>query len=165
MPHLEFPSPEPPMLDWLPDTTSRRVLSSRAREVLEAVAGADDHLQWLPADVVTPDGAHVRYWVMHFTETPDIYDRERTDFGPSGLPMRWVVSRSKVVGRRIFAPPFLGEVFVVDDGVRAAIDAAALTGFASRSCWVAYASCRRSPHPAASDPARVSPSRTSRSSA
>lgn len=129
VPTLEWLSPKPPKFDWVWNTTASRLFSSRARDVFEASSVPADRLQWLPGDVVTPDGERTRYWVMHFTEHLDIF--EDTFQGSRGLPLGWVISRSKVADLRIFTTPAQPEGFKVADEVHTAIREAGLTGFVS----------------------------------
>ncbi|NTW42027.1 MAG: hypothetical protein HGA44_19465 [Cellulomonadaceae bacterium] len=130
IPALEWQLPSTTSFDWLWNVQAARLLSDRFRQVLEPFLGAEDHIQWLPARVVTRDGEPLPYWVAHFPEPLDIYDDSRTQFGPSGIPFpgRWTLSPTKVAGHHVFVPPSAVDLLIVTAPVAMAIRAAELTG-------------------------------------
>lgn len=80
---------------------SVRVVSPRVRTVFDGHLGPADELQWLPAVVADRDGDEHPYWVPHFPVHDDVLDLEHTTWGPSGLPVRYVYSASKLEGHAV----------------------------------------------------------------
>ena len=114
--------------DWTWTVEMTRVVSRRARDVLEPALGPLDVVQWLPATVRTVDDVPIDCWVMHFPAPPDIYDERLTVFGPSGLPMRPVLSAQKLAGHEIVGPRSQSQT-LVSAAVLTAMRAAGLTGY------------------------------------
>ncbi|GEL95405.1 hypothetical protein [Cellulomonas composti] len=114
--------------DWMRVIDATRVVSLRARDVLEPLLGPMDVVQWLPAIVRTVADVPLDCWVMHFPEPPDIYDAARSVIGPSGLPTQPVISATKVAGHEIIGPRSQSRTFV-SDKVLAAMRASGLNGY------------------------------------
>ena len=114
--------------DWCPAIARARLFSPRMAGLVRAHAGPRDRVQWLAASVLTPDGVAHPYEVPHFLEYPDMYDEEATDWGPSGLPIRWVLSRPKLTGLHFFARPRAAGPVIVADTLLTAMQDAELTG-------------------------------------
>lgn len=133
-PFLQWQMPTTDVFDWPWNDNGACVLSDRARSVLEPLLGPDDHIQWLPASMLTPDGEPLPYWVAHFDEPLDIYHDALTDRGPSPIPYRWTLSLSKAAGHHVFAPPSRGNLVIVSVVVADAIRAANLTGISLTAC-------------------------------
>jgi hypothetical protein len=131
-PDLSWAWPLPaPAEDWVGTADMVRLVSPAVREVLDAHLGEADRIQWLDASVQMPDGASLPYFVMHFPESyDDVYDQTATTWGPSGLPVRWVLSRAKLRGHRVFTLPNLSQIVIVTGDVLAALRATGLTGIA-----------------------------------
>ncbi|UZN02682.1 hypothetical protein [Cellulomonas sp. S1-8] len=113
-----------------------RLVSPSVRTILEDCLGERDAIQWLPATLTMPAGEHLPYWVMHF---PVFYDllHSSTNWGPSGLPIRWVLDRAKLDGHRVFIVPELNDITIVTDDVLAALNDAGLTGIGSERARIA----------------------------
>jgi hypothetical protein len=122
----EAPYPFP---DWVLTADTIRVFSPRMADVIRAHLGPRDEIQWLEGTVVLPDGTAHPHEVPHFLSYPDVLDSDATTWGPSGLPIRWVLSRSKLAGLRLFAREGSAGPVVVDDVMLTALQAASLTGF------------------------------------
>lgn len=118
-----------PFPDWVLANDTIRVFSPRMAEVVRANLGPRDEVQWLEGTVVTPDGTTHRHEIPHFLSYPDVLDQEATTWGPSGLPIRWVLSRPKLAGLRFFAREGAAGPVIVDDTMLTALQAAGLTGF------------------------------------
>lgn len=131
-PALSWAWPLPgPAEDWVGTADMVRLVSPAVREVLDAHLGEADRIQWLDASVQMPDGVSLPYFVMHFPEWHgDLYDQTATTWGPSGLPIRWVLSRAKLRGHRVFTLPNLSQIVIVTRDVLDALRAAGLTGIA-----------------------------------
>lgn len=82
-----------------------RLVSPRMREVFDAHLGPADEIQWLPATVTLADGTRSPSWVPHFPVHHNLLDREHSTFGPSGLPILYVLSRSKLAGHAVTVLP------------------------------------------------------------
>ena len=119
--------------DFCPTTTPGRVFSPRMAELVRAHLGPRDRVEWLPASVLTPDGVAHPYEVPHFLHYPDMYDDEATEWGPSGLPIRWVLSRPKLAGLHFFARPRAAGPVIVDEALLTAMQDAGLTGLDIRT--------------------------------
>src|SRR5690606_12263080 len=104
-----------PFPDWVLTDDVIRVFSTRMAEVVRANLGPRDEVQWLEGTIVTPDGTAHRHEIPHFLSYPDVLDREATTWGPSGLPIRWVLSRPKLAGLRFFAREGAAGPVIVDD--------------------------------------------------
>lgn len=128
---------DPPVTEWfwgtpgpVPDwpAASVRLFSTRMADIVARHLSATDRVQWLPAAVVSPEGTHHDFHIPHFVERPEVLDREASSWGPSGLPIRWVLSRSKIAGRSFFPSHDFAKNVVVDEALLAALRAADLTG-------------------------------------
>ena len=76
-----------------------------------------------------PDESTLPYYVMHFPDWyDDLYDPATTTWGPSGLPIRWVLSRAKLHGHHVFTLPELSKIVIVTGDVLTALRKAGLTG-------------------------------------
>lgn len=73
-----------------------RLVSPKVREILDAHQAAADVIQWIPGVVIDANGAEHPHWVPHFPQHVDLLDRERSTFGPNGLPIRYVLSAAKL---------------------------------------------------------------------
>jgi hypothetical protein len=128
---------DPPVTEWfwgapgqLPDwpAAGARLFSVRMADIVQTHLSPLDRVQWLPAVVVALDGQRADYRIPHFVERPDVLDREASTWGPSGGPIRWVLSGEKVAGRSFFPSHPFGKNVIVDDTMLAAFQAAQLTG-------------------------------------
>lgn len=124
--HWKQPDPPP---DWLGTIDSVRLLSPAVRQVFDEHAGPADDLQWLPATVTTATHPALPYWVLHFPIWCDLLDEEHTTWGPSGLPMRWVLSRAKLNDHIVFIVPRLSSIVIVTDHVLDALRQVGVTGY------------------------------------
>jgi hypothetical protein len=73
------------------------------------------------------------YEVPHFLEYPDMHDEEATEWGPTGLPVCWVLSRPKLEGLHFFARPNAAGPVIVVDTLLDAMQGAGLTGLDIRT--------------------------------
>ncbi|WP_028048359.1 hypothetical protein [Cellulomonas sp. URHD0024] len=96
-------SPEP-VDDLVPTADGIRLVSPRLREIFDAHLGPDDEIQWLPGTVTLPDGTALPHWSPHFP-VHDLLNHELSTFGPSGLPIVYVLSRAKLAGHAVTALP------------------------------------------------------------
>ncbi len=114
--------------DWKWAVPYIPLLSPAFRAILDEHRGEHDEIQWVPAMLRMGDAEEER-WIPHFPRPRDILDGERTDWGPSGLPIRWVLSESKMVGVAVTAlPNELGDM-IVSDATLKALRQAKLSGF------------------------------------
>lgn len=116
--------------DWAATADRTRLFSPRLRELLDAYRSSADEIQWIDASLLTSEGEPLRYFVAHFPEHLDIYDVEATTWGPSGLPIRWVLSPQKIAVHHVFVPPSLYDVLIVSTTVADALRSAGITGLA-----------------------------------
>lgn len=114
--------------DWVLTVDTIRVFSPRMAEIVRAHLGPRDQIQWLTGTVTTPDGTAHPHQIPHFLDYPDIYDQDATDWGPSGLPIRWVLSRPKLDGLHFFARPGAAGPFLAHHTLHHALQAAGITG-------------------------------------
>lgn len=144
----EGPVVDPPVLTWARRKPGRpqewagtvdaiRLLSPLARHVLDEHAGPADDLQWLPATVTTLEGEALPYWVLHFPTWFDLLDEEYTNWGPSGLPMRWVLARAKLDGHAVFIVPQLSDIVIVTDRVLDALRESGVAGYIATPARIA----------------------------
>jgi len=122
-----------PMRDWCPAITRTPVFSRRMADVVRTHIGPLDAVEWVAATVLTPDGATHKYEMPHFLEYPDIYDELATEWGPSGLPTRWVLSREKLQGRHFVARWRSAGTVIISEVMRTALIEAEVTGVDVRS--------------------------------
>ncbi len=118
--------------DWLGTVHDIRLVSRRFREVVEPLLGEGDEIEWIDAPFTGFDGVEHEYFIPHFASTFDMYDETYTDWGPSGLPIRWVLSRAKLDRHALFAPFGVGVVMIARDDVATAMKNAGLRGIAYR---------------------------------
>ena len=118
--------PHPPDLVWgLPKVD---LLSTRIKEILVSQAGPRDSIRWIPATVTAAGGEVLDYWIAHFATHFDVLDERHTTWGPSGLPIRWVLDREKLEGLSVFHVPKASGI-IVSSSIAEALDAANLTGY------------------------------------
>ncbi|WP_456787144.1 hypothetical protein [Cellulomonas sp. P5_C5] len=134
VPFLEWQMPTSDVFDWPWNSTNATLLSDRARTVLEPVVGVDDHVQWLPAFLLTPDGVSLQYWIAHLYEPLDIYHDGLTDLGPSGIPFEWTLSLSKAAGHHVFAPSHMSGLIILSAAAATAVRTANLAGTSLTAC-------------------------------
>lgn len=117
-----------PLPDWVLTNDTVRVFSPRMADIVRVHLGPRDQIQWLKGTVITADGIAFEHEVPHFLAYPDIYDIEATDWGPSGLPIRWVLSRPKLDGLHFFARARNAGPFLVHHVLHDALRDAGITG-------------------------------------
>lgn len=105
-----------------------RLISPLVRQIFDDHLGADDDIQWLPGTVVTPDGERLPHWVPHFPVHHDLLDAGRTSYGPSGLPIRYVLSADRLHGHGVTVIAGSSVTYVVSRPVADALRAAGATG-------------------------------------
>lgn len=115
--------------DWVWTVDAIRLVSPTVRAVIEAEAGPRDDIQWLPATVVSARGTEQPYWVPHFPTWHDVLDHELTTWDPNQMPIRWVLSASKVVGLSVFVIPRSSLRVVASDAVVRALQHTRASGF------------------------------------
>lgn len=117
-----------PLLDWSLGGSPHRLFSSRMAQIIRDGLGPRDRVEWVPVTIRTSDGVEHPYEVPHFLEYPDVLDEEVTDWGPSGLPIRWVLSLEKIKGLQFFSPPFVSRSVIVSESLLRVMKDAGLTG-------------------------------------
>ncbi|MGN8551652.1 UNVERIFIED_CONTAM: hypothetical protein OHV15_03585 [Microbacterium sp. SLM126] len=118
-----------PATDWLMGLMPTILLTERFRAVLDANVGPRDHIQWIESEVKLLDDTTAPYWTPHFPHPVDVLDEARTQWGPSGAPMRWFLSRGKLDQVRVTKVPMTGLSFVVDAETLSDLQRERLTGF------------------------------------
>lgn len=121
---------EGPAPDWLWGVPRTPLLSGAFKDILESHRSDQDEIQWLPATVLDTTVTETR-WIPHFPGARDILDPELTDWGPSGLPIRWALSRAKMQGVGVTVRPHTCGDLIVDASIMKALRRAKLTGFRS----------------------------------
>lgn len=117
------------LTDWICPMALIPTVSEKVRAVLEAHVGPSDVLEFLPVTVRLGDGGEASYYMLHWPEQADVYDTERTDWGPSGAPMRYWLSREKLAGRNLVGSGLLvAKIVVVPSVLKSLEDADALRG-------------------------------------
>ncbi len=92
----DWRSHDSPPPDMIAAVEGARLVSDRFRRALDEHVTEVDRIQWLEAEVRTPRHGDALAWVAHFPAIPDLLDREKSTFGPSGLPIHAVLSASKL---------------------------------------------------------------------
>jgi len=133
-----LPLVDPPRLTWRLSTGDRpvgwcatadrvRVLSTPLRDLLVSNAGPDDEMQWIDCELRDLDGRSIPGWsVLHFPTSPAVLDDELSTWGPSGVPMRWVLSRERVAGKKVFGIVGVQNQVLVEGDLLAEIRSAGL---------------------------------------
>lgn len=117
-----------PVTDWILGASPARMLSTRFRGILDANLGTEDEIQWIASEVEMLDGTIKDYWSPHFPHPRDVLDEVLTQWGPSGLPMLWILSREKMRGVRV-TNAGMPATLVVDSAIRDELLQERLTGF------------------------------------
>jgi hypothetical protein len=78
--------------------------------------------------VAHPDGSAHVYWVPHFPVHHDLLNHDLSTFGPSGLPIHYVFSASRLAGHAVTAQPRASLTTVLAIAVADALAAQAVTG-------------------------------------
>jgi len=105
-PNLEWSWGSPEQVgDLVMTADGIRLVSSRVRDVFDTHLGADDEIQWLPGIITRSDGTVMTHWVPHFPVHHDLLNRELSTFGPSGLPILYVLSEVKLARHAVTALP------------------------------------------------------------
>lgn len=125
----QLPSSDRPDVVWALAQT--RLVSPLVRRIFTDLAGARDRIQWIPAQLLDPTGAAYEYWVPHFHVHYDVLHEGHTQYGPSGLPIRWVLDRRKLDGLGVFVVPGLSAHYLVNERIGAALAEAGATGYTS----------------------------------
>jgi len=122
-------SEESPLPDWPNALGPYRLVSPRVREVLDAHLGPADAVQWIPSTVHhEKSGEDLEFWLLHFPIWFDVL-HESTTWGPSGLPIRWIIDPAKLTGHRVVTVPQLIHPVIVDSEVLDALHASGAYGF------------------------------------
>jgi hypothetical protein len=107
---------EPPTLEWAWASADEigdlaltsdgtRLVSPRVREVFETHLGPEDEIQWIPGTVTRADATAQALWVPHFPVHHELLNRDLSTFGPSGLPILYVLSEAKLAGHAVTSQP------------------------------------------------------------
>jgi hypothetical protein len=92
---------EPPDFPFTADTV--RLVSARARAILEARLGAADDIQWIPAALESERAGRLEYWIAHFPTHFELLDPVATSRGSNGVPIHHVFSAERLDGHAIAA--------------------------------------------------------------
>lgn len=125
----ELPGTDLPDVVWA--ARQVRLVSPLVRQVFIDLAGPRDAIQWIPSQVVDPAGTSYPYWVPHFHVHQDVLHEAYTNYGPSGLPIRWVLDRRKLDGLGVFVVPGLSAHYLIHERIGAALAEAGATGYTS----------------------------------
>ena len=101
-----------------------RLVSPLVREIFDGLKTEHDDIQWIPGTLALPSGEELEYWVPHFPSPDDILDMEHTNFGPSGLPIRYVFSYARLVPHAITKSASSSSTVVLSEPVVNALRAA-----------------------------------------
>src|SRR3954452_5628636 len=132
----EVPEVDPPtyrfgseyeQLPAYPFSAGAGLMSMQLRAILEAEAGPRDRLSWIDCTVVC-GGTRLEYAIPVDLAPPPLFDLEQTDFGPSGIPMRWALQSAGLEGRHVVKGPKLHSGLAVAQGIREAVLNAGLVG-------------------------------------
>jgi hypothetical protein len=132
----EMPEVDPPtyrlraayeQLPAYPFSAGAGLMSAQLRAILEAEAGPADCLSWIDCAVVCGETSFV-YAVPVDLAPPPLFDLAQTDFGPSGIPMRWALQSVGLEGRHVVKVPKLHSGLVVTQRIREAVVDAGLVG-------------------------------------
>lgn len=85
--------------DYMANDLGVRLCSPRMRDVLDAFAGANDVLQWLPVRVLSPTETS-DYWVLHFPYPGDVLGSSTLRSGD--FVVRPAFALSKLAGHAVF---------------------------------------------------------------
>ena len=107
-------------------------MSPLVRRLFTNLAGARDAIQWIPAHVRDATGTSLPYWVPHFYVHQDVLHEGHTNYGPSGLPIRWVLDRRKLNGLGVFVVGGLSAHYVIHERIGRALAEAGATGYTSQ---------------------------------
>ncbi len=115
--------------DWVWGTYQMPLVSDSFRRVVGEYLTERDEVQWLPTTLRNADGTEEARWIPHLPGERDILDVERTDWGPSGLPIAWVLSPEKMQGISFITRPQHSGTLIVSGDIMRALRRAKLTGF------------------------------------
>ncbi|WP_426561939.1 hypothetical protein ACPPVT_16000 [Angustibacter sp. McL0619] len=126
----QFDRADPPGVVWT--DWAVRLVSPAVKQILSAHAGPRDVIQWMPAALTDASGREAEYWTPHFPVWHDVLHEELTEIGSSGLPMRWVLDRSKLDGLAVFIVPRMTSHVVVRQDVADLLSAARVGGYSEQ---------------------------------
>lgn len=135
-PLIRYVHPRDQPVDWLFAADALRVVSGRLRDIFDRYLGPDDEIQWLAAEVVTAAGRTLPYWVPHFPRNVDLLDLEKTDIGPSGQPIRMVLSSRKLKRHAVTIVPQSSLSVIISHEVLTAMRQQGVTGYEVRSIQI-----------------------------
>lgn len=135
-PLIRYVHPRDQPVDWLFAADGLRVVSPRLRDIFDRHLGPDDEIQWLAAEVVTASGCALPYWVPHFPKHADLLDLGKSDFGPSGLPIRMVLSSRKLERHAVTIAPQSSLSIIISEKIFAAMRRQCISGYEVRSIQI-----------------------------
>lgn len=118
--------------DWLCLLPDILAVSDRFKVVIEQRRSDLDEIGWIAARIVLSSGSQVQRWIPLFGGDADVLDRDATDWGPSGLPIRWYLATSKTAGRHAFALPGSTSHMIVSTDILTALREQRMTGFTAQ---------------------------------
>ena len=128
----EFQLEQGDFADYQSDIMGFRICSDSLRQILDAVAGPQDVIQWLPVWVTHEAGDRRRYWVLHFPEPPDLLDLARTERSGPSIVRAALDSRKAEMHEVMPSPDGSSYCFVISSRVRATLEKARCTGMLFR---------------------------------
>lgn len=125
---LELTSEDSRLTDYLANDAGVRLCSERLRSVLDASRSEADTIQWLDAQVRTPDGGVHPFWILHLVAHPDVLDPSRTIRARDDFVVKAVVSCGAAAPYKVFGFPGATTRLIVSGDVRDAVIEATCTG-------------------------------------
>lgn len=100
------------LADLQPSIDRLLVCSDRLKIELDDAKSPNDHLEWLPISMRSPDGGVFDYWLLLFPDPQPISD---SDLSSSGVPFTPTPDFGRMAGRAIFRLTGLTSFYVRSD--------------------------------------------------
>ncbi len=132
-PDMRYVLPRGAMTDWIDTVNNFSIVSERIRSVLDAHAGPNDRIQWIPAHVRLQEEEERPYWLPHFPDPPDVLHRQESTWGPGGV-IRWVLDPARMDSHEVLRAKDVPSMahLVVSERVLAALLETGADGFVAQ---------------------------------
>lgn len=117
-----------PPSDYQGSNPTYRVCSKKLKLIIEEHQSPQDEIQWLPMILIEEEGKELEYFILHFPESYDVIDKEKSIIFGGDQIVKPIFSLNKINGHEIFNyDPFNFLGFVISESVKKGIEKAGCT--------------------------------------